>query len=285
MRSATALAGGLVREIGVVAFPGALRRTLLYRTLVDNTLRFLIEKVGEVEGAYPSEGKLAEDFLMRRAAGNGLEFIGILAFRASPVWVMAALADLSGAGKHLIREITDSLKKEGLLQADTQFETVDQMLDGLEATAGKVAETINNPPLDVKALRQEWNQIRVEAAKIPPRNLPPMHLLEKQWSDLVATAEAQKRSVFEVSALVGLSAIRGLPDSLIWLSRCAHRAAMRTGELMAWGLLDHYQSALADVRKQGFVSYWRTEFRPYLKAAAEQFSPKRRSLTQRLMGK
>ena len=50
---------------------------------------------------------------MRRTAGSGIEFIGILAFRASPVWVLAALADVSGAGKFLIREISASLKEQG----------------------------------------------------------------------------------------------------------------------------------------------------------------------------
>ncbi|MEK7753885.1 MAG: hypothetical protein AAB654_18325, partial [Acidobacteriota bacterium] len=117
VRSASALAGGLVRELGDVTLPPAIRRTRLYRSLVDSTLRFLIEQVGQVEGAYPLEGRLAEDFAMRRAAGNGIELVGILTFRASPVWVLAALADLSGAGRQLIQEIAASLKQEGLLEA------------------------------------------------------------------------------------------------------------------------------------------------------------------------
>ena len=53
VRSATALGGGLARELGEVAIPAALRRTKLYENLVDSTLRFLIEQVGQVEGAYP----------------------------------------------------------------------------------------------------------------------------------------------------------------------------------------------------------------------------------------
>src|SRR5215475_10834045 len=87
VRSATALAGGLIREIGEVTIPRTVRRSRLYENLVDATLRFLIEQVGEVEGVYPNEEKLAADFLVRRTAGNGIELIGILAFRASPVWV------------------------------------------------------------------------------------------------------------------------------------------------------------------------------------------------------
>src|SRR5947209_12007038 len=94
LRSASALAAGLVREIGNVTLPQAVRRTRLYQTMVETTLRFLIELVGEVEGAYPPEGKLAENFLLQRTVGDGIDFAGMLAFHASPVWVLAALADI-----------------------------------------------------------------------------------------------------------------------------------------------------------------------------------------------
>ena len=121
LRSTTALAAGLLREIGEVTIPQTVRRSQLYQNLVDATLRFLIEQVGGVEGVYPTEEKIAEDFLMRRTAGNGIELIGILAFRASPVWVLAALADASGGGRYLIREISTALKDEGLLDRNTDF--------------------------------------------------------------------------------------------------------------------------------------------------------------------
>ncbi len=54
MRSLGALSGGLLREIGEVVVPASLRRTTLYRTMVEVTLRFLIEEVGQVEGVYPT---------------------------------------------------------------------------------------------------------------------------------------------------------------------------------------------------------------------------------------
>ncbi|MEI4920658.1 hypothetical protein Q8G81_34430, partial [Klebsiella pneumoniae] len=85
---------------------------------------------------------------------------GILTFRASPVWVLAALADVSGAGRFLIREIATSLQEEGLLDRAARFTTVDEMLDGLEASAGRLAATVNTPPLDVATLRQEWSALR-----------------------------------------------------------------------------------------------------------------------------
>ena len=285
LRSATAVAGGLVREIGHVAVPAVLRRSKLYQTMVEGTLRFLIEQVGCVEGVYPLEGKLVENFALRRTAGNGIEWMGILTFRASPVWVMAALADISGAGRQLIQEVSDALKQEGLLDRDAGFESVDQILDGLEKTAGRVADAINTPPLDVAGLRQEWSEIRRQAQKIPPRNLPSADLLWRNWQALKNEAEQQKRSVFEVSSLMALSAIGRLPENVRWLSRCARSAARRTGELFAGALLDHYAAALKEIQGRGYLTYWTQELRPYLRAAAGQFSPRRESLTERVLRK
>src|ERR1051325_3374566 len=171
LKSATALAGGLLREVCDISIPKTIRRGQLYRNLVEATLQFLIEQVGQVKGVYPGGEKLSEDFLIRRAAGNGIELIGLLAFRASPVWVLAALADASGAGRFLVREITASLKTEGLLDPGAEFDTVDEMLVGLEASTGRLAATVNTPPLDVKSLRQEWNALRGDLARLPPRRM------------------------------------------------------------------------------------------------------------------
>ena len=283
IRSATALAGGLLREIGEVALPSFVRKTRLYNSLVESTLRFMIEQVGQVEGAYPSETKLAEDFLLRRTAGNGLELIGVLTFRASPVWVMAALADISGAGRQLIAEIAAEMKKEGLLAADAEVSTVEQMLDGLERTAGRVAETVNTPPLDVQALRQEWAEIRREIGSIPAPNIPSANDVWNSWRELTAESARQQRSVWELSSLMALGAVTRLPDNIRWLGKSAALATRRTGEMFAGALLGHYRDALTEIHETGYFRYLVREYRPYLRAAAMQFSPRRVSLTQRFL--
>src|SRR5580765_4334497 len=115
LRSMLGLGAGVAREVGEVALPESVRRSRLYQNLVDATLRFLIEQVGGADGVYLDEGKLPGDFLTRRTAGNVIEALGIVAFRASPVWVLAALADVCGMGRHLIPQVADALKAQGLL--------------------------------------------------------------------------------------------------------------------------------------------------------------------------
>ena len=88
-----------------------------------------------------------------------------MAFRASPVWILAALSDLCGLGRHLIPQIAEALKAQQLLDPEATFESMDQMLDGLERTTSRMASTVNTPPLDVAALRMEWHALRHETRR------------------------------------------------------------------------------------------------------------------------
>lgn len=284
VRSLSAVSAGLLRELGQAALPAAVRRTRLYQTMVEQTLRFLIEQVGEVEGTFPEEGALSDRFALRRAAGNGLEMIGLLTFRASPVWVMAALADASGTGRLLVREIAASLKQEGLLDPQIEFETVDRILDGLEQTSGRVAETINTPPLDIASLRREWDGIRQGVQRIPPERRPSSRRLWSDWQALQREADSQKRSVFELSTVMALSALERVPQQFVWASKSAAIAARRTGSVFAGPLLDHYAATLSQIHMEGYLAYWNRQFRPYLRAAAAQFAPDRTTLTDRVLG-
>ncbi|MEP6914565.1 MAG: hypothetical protein ABJC89_02930 [Acidobacteriota bacterium] len=284
-RSALGLGAGLVREVGEVALPDGVRQSRLYQALVDTTLRFLIENVGGVEGVYADQETLPDKFLARRSAGNVVEMLGLVAFRASPVWVLAALADVCGMGRQLIPEISDALKAQGLLERETEFTSIDEVLDGLERISTQLAATINTPPLDVAGLRQEWQAIRADARTLQAASLPSPETIAHLWAQMKTVAARQDRSVFETSSMIAVSAVRAVPDGVRWLSASARVAATRTGYVFGSALLDHYRETLGDIQQAGYATFAARQLRPYVSAAAAQFSPKRRTLTQRLFEK
>jgi hypothetical protein len=196
------------------------------------------------------------------------------------VWVLAALADVAGASRELIREIAAALQQDGLLEKGRSFDTAEQLLDGLERTSGRLAEAVNTPPLNADALREELRKLREEAASIPAALLPSVELM---WKDLNLEAKTQGRSVMELSSVMALTAVRKLPERTRWLSSAALTGGRRTGELVTKGLLEHYQKTLGEIHEFGYVKYFLREFQPYLAGAARQFSPERESLTERLL--
>jgi hypothetical protein len=282
VRATLGLGAGVTREVAAVGLPAGVRHSQLYRNLVDTTLRFLIEQVGGAEGVYKADADLPADFLTRRAAGNAVEVLGLVAFRASPVWVLAALADLAGIGRVLIPEVADALKAQGLLEKNAEFHSVDQVLDGLERSSARLASTINTPPLDVAGLRQEWNAIRSEVGHLGAASLPSKDTIGRIWSDLKTEASRQHRSIFETSSMLAVSAVRGLPEQAHWLLASARVGATKTGQVFATALLDHYKTTLHEIREVGYVTYAGRQLGPYLRAAVGQFSPRRQSLTERV---
>ena len=171
-------------------------------------------------GAQANEQKLGEDFLLRRAAGNGIELMGVVAFRASPVWVLAALADVAGFGRQLIPEIAESLKKEGLLAPDESFATMDQLLRA-RAQLRPARRDRERAAARRRGLARGVAQVRREARQLPAPQLPSAGAVTRLWQDLRATAEREQRSVFEVSSLLAVAAVGELPERARVLSKSA----------------------------------------------------------------
>ena len=250
---------------------------------MDVTLRFVAEQVGQAHRPSDSASSLPPDFALRRSAGNGIEMAGILLFRFSPVWVLAALSDLSSTGRVLVREISASLVEKGLLERDVDFATIDEILDGLEKTSGRLADNLNMPPFEVKTLRQEWQMLKREAQGMALKQMPSKEELRSSWNELKEEAIRQNCSVFELSSVMALSAVTQLPAKARWLSQCATAAAGKTGMLFASTLLANYTATLKDVRQAGYLHYWARQLTPYLSAAGKNFSPSQSSYTERFL--
>jgi len=286
IRAALGLSAGLLREAGEVALPLGVRRSALYKSLVDTTLRYVIEQVGGAKGVYPIEqAPQPADFIARRGAAHAIELLGIVAFRASPVWVLAALADLSGLGRHLIPEIAAALRAEGLLTETSRFESVDQLLDGLEKTSSRLAQTMSAPPLNIAELRKEWQAIRSQARGAKSPALPSPAAIGKHWEQLKQESTRQGRSVFETSSLMAIAAVRSLPAKALWLSASRGVGARRAGERLATDVLHGYSQTLNELRAVGYLPYAKRQLSPYLRACVDQFSQQRRTLTQQVLGR
>jgi hypothetical protein len=285
VRSLSALTGGLLREVSEVALPLQIREAALYRATAGIGLRFLIEQVGDVRGIYPRHDPLSHKFVLRYAAGGSIEMIGIVTLLVSPVWVLAALGDVTRVGKTVFAEIRDALKAEGLLDANEQFETMTQLLDGLERSSTHLALTVNMPPLDVPGLRREWQQLRSNLATLPPGMLPSAADVERAWANLQAASRELQSSVFSVSTAMAVSAISAIPSQVRWFSQSAIVAARTTGEVVGRPLLAHYAAASKEMMATGFARYWAKHSRPYVVAAVRNFLPERKSWTEKLLGK
>jgi hypothetical protein len=138
LRSAAAGPGGLLYEANQVLLPGWLRRTRLYQAIVAGTLRIAIELVGGATGVLPPDGVSAQELAVRKAAGTGVEFAGLMFVGWSPLWLFTAAADLTASTRTYLHALVSELRSDGLLPEDTDITSVEKLLDTLEGTSGLV---------------------------------------------------------------------------------------------------------------------------------------------------
>jgi hypothetical protein len=259
-RAGAALTGGLVYETGEVLLPLAVRRSRLYQAIVGRLLRITIELVGGVEGVYPTEEMQVRELLARKTAGNVVELSSFLAVGWSPVWLLAGASDLIGGTKVYLRVLAAELQDSGVLSAEDDVASFEDLLTALEGTSGVLADTVDVPPLNIPSVRTSWQELRRQVA-----DLPDAEGLEKIFSDLQLAARQEDRSILEISSMVALGAVH---------------AGVRLGDVHVF---DYYRSALPKIVEEGLVSFLRRVSIPYLTRARSHFDPESSTYSERLL--
>ena len=259
-RAGAALTGGLVYEASEVMLPLAVRRSKLYQAIVGRLLRITIELVGGVEGVYPTEEMPVRELLVRKTAGNVIELSSFLAVGWSPVWLLAGASDLVGGTKVYLRVLVTELRDAGVLVADPDVASFEELLTVLEGTSGVLADTVDVPPLNIQSVRTSWQELQRQVA-----DLPDAAGLEEIFAELKLAARQEDRSILEISSVVALGAVH---------------AGVRLGNVHVF---DYYRSALRTIMDEGLLSFlWRTST-PYLTRAGSHFHPRASTYSERLL--
>jgi hypothetical protein len=266
-RAVAASAGGLLYESSLVLLPEWTRDTQLYQTFIGRGLRIVVEWAGGVQGVMPPSPVTAGRLAVRKVAGNAIELTSFLIVGWSPLWMLAAAADLTGGTQVYLHALTDELKRLGMLPPEQEFTSVDGLLDSIEGTTGVLSRAIDIPPLaqaelqgSAKEMRAAWLALR---ENLP--GLPTGESLRAIANQMQQTAERENTSVWLVSSLIGLGAVQ---------------AGIRLGQA---SIYDYYRSALGDIRSIGLSTYVSQVSKPYRAMVAQHLDPQRESYIERTL--
>ena len=258
VRSLAALVGGLVHESAQLVLPRLVRRSRLYEASAKNLLRVTIELVGGVEGSSTVESGGVGQLAVRKGAGNVVELGSIAAFGFSPLWLLAAASDLARGSRVYLDTLVEELKAAGVLAPEAEFGSVDELLGALERGSGTAARLVDIPPLELSELRSSVAELRANV-----NDLPSPDELAAAYEGLRRAADAEGRSLLEVSAGIGLAFL------------------LSARSLSREHLVVPYRQDWRPVRDEGFAAYARRVARPYRRAVEGHFSPGRETWTER----
>jgi hypothetical protein len=258
VRALSAGLGGLIYQATLTLLPSWLRRSRLYQATVERLLRVVVELLGGVQGVFPADDVPIRELAARKAVGNVIELVSFAAVGWSPVWLLAAAADVMGGTQVYLRALVQDLRREAVLAPDTQVGSVEELLSALEAAVGQAADTVDMPPLNVPDMRASWTLLKAKAA-----GLPDAGVLARIYKDLQAVAHREGQSVYRTSALIA-------------------QGAVRTGiELGTLHVFDYYRHTLASVASEGPRHYLCRVAAPYRRAVARHLHPEHQTQTER----
>jgi hypothetical protein len=259
-RALTALGAGAAHESASLLLPAGVRSSRLYQATIGRLLRILIEGVGGVQGAFPAEELPIEALVVRKAAGNVVEVASFLAVGWSPIWLLAAVSDLSGGTRVYLQALLAELVRSGVLPAEVEVGSFEELLAALEGTSGTLADSIDLLPTRLSELRLAWERLRRHAGE-----LPDAARLAALFAELQAAATREGRTLLQLSALLAVGAAR---------------AGVRLGHIH---IFDYYRETLQQLAAEGLPAFLRRLSAPYLVGAIGQLDRRRDSYTQRLL--
>ena len=262
IRALAAGLGGAVHETAEVVLPRFARRSRLYEATAKNLLRIVIELVGDVERDAPAGEPGPSELLKRKAAGNAMELGSIAAFGFSPLWLLAAAADISHGSRVYLDVLVAELKRAGVLREGAELESIDDLLGALEGASATTAGLVDLPPLELAGLRASVAELRSSASELPSRQQ-----LGALYEGLRRTAARERQSLLEVSSGMGLA----------FLLSARHVGREH--------LAVPYGEDWKPLREEGFAAYAHRIAGPYRAAMTGHFDPERETWTERALNR
>src|SRR3712207_7383586 len=105
------------------------------------------------------------ELLVRKTAGNAVELSSFVAVGWSPLWLLAGASDLIGGTKVYLRALVKELRDAGVLAADVEVASFEELLTALEGTSGVLADTVDVPTLNVLSVRTTWQELQQQRSE------------------------------------------------------------------------------------------------------------------------
>ena len=280
VRSTSAVVAGAVRESASLLVPQAFQNSKTYSVMVLQMLDFMADDVGGVQRQKSADaGAKVENFVARKTVGNFVEMAGLASMHLSPLLVLAAVSDLAYGSQAYLRELTEELKRQRVIDPQSTIHHVDDLLSAVGKTSGVTASAFDTPPLSVEGLRDTIEQTRAALRSIDATKVIPQAEIARLWEEMRQVAAKEGVSPWAVSTAMTLYTLSKVGT----VGKGALSGARVAGNLFERHVLTHYVESLADIRRRGLYAALRETSGPYVEAVWQNFSSEKATITEDLL--
>jgi len=282
VRIFTGVFGGIIKETAELVMPGMIKHTNTYNLFVGNLLRFAVENIGGVEGAYADDSGMGDDYAVRKTVGNIIEGIGLATIHVSPLWIFAFLSDGVSGGKAYLARLHAELRERGLVDEDTDPGSLHSILEGLERSSASFAKNLDAPPLSRKEIMENLRDMADSIKDVGNRT---GHAAGKSvddvgtmMSDFMETANAEGQSLLGLSGVMALQATERAKRT----TAKAMAVPKVAGDIVYENIFCYYRDTLSDIHQQGYSAVAAATIAPYGSALKKNLQRDNITLTEKL---
>jgi len=292
LRSASALAGGLVRESANWLLPSAFRNSRSYSIYIQQMLEFVCSDIGGVRRmwqATPSDSTLAvspedqaaqtQDFLAKKTVGNLLDMSALATFHMSPLAVLAIFSDVAYGSKFYLQQLSERLKSQHIIDEESTIDNATDLLAALEKASASAAGAFDKPPLSIDGLRKTIAETQAAVLEVDPIKLLPSTEIDQLWRQIELAAKEQNASIWDVSATISLVALGNIQS----MAKGTIIDLELAGNLFNEHIVQHYWEGLRTIERDGLLPTLSQASGPYLEAVWTNFAVDRKTWTEQLL--
>lgn len=277
VRSTAAMMGGAIHESASLLVPQAFKDSKTYDSFVQQMLDMLVKDIGGVKKESTADGDpIVENYVAKKTVSTFVDFAGMATLHVSPLTVLAIVSDVAYGSKVYLNQLTDELKREGIISNDSVIGSTAELLDAVSIATSDSADVFDTPPLSIDGLRETIDKTTANISKIDPSLLVPQSEIAKMWEDMQAMAVREEVNLFEVSSAMTLYALGHVST----VSKGALTTIRVTGGVLEEHLIDHYREGLDEIMNRGIYVMLSDSCRPYVDAVWYNFSSDRPTVTE-----
>jgi len=277
IRSAAALVGGTSLLLTETLLPDVIRSTTTYRVLIGDLQKTLITRVAQVQLAGDStETAITDEYMQKKLVGTSLEAIGLLTIRFSPVWALAIIGDAAGGGQVFLGRLSQNLKANGIIDAQSAPKSVTELLAAIQNAAHASVRAIDTPPLTGAELTAVTDELAASYGDMGSKSQQILSRINLIGTRMEEVAGDQDLSYEQVGGIMTVDAV-SLSQSTLGAGLALSQTS---GELFVEQILSSYGRTLDRISQQGPGAYLSESMTPFLEAALNHLDPGRSTWTE-----
>ncbi len=231
--------------------PAPIREGKFYRLAVERNIKMLTDDVAQA-GLFPGQAALNPEYATRMAVGGAVDNLLILGLHASPIWILLAAADLSKGAAAFTQEIAGELKEAGVLEEGSRLDSVDEVLGGLSRLSGRMASTLDTPPLSVEDMKKTVGAVRDDLKEVSQTTLERTVDIDGLAQDLRELAHKEDRSLLETTSGVAIGSMRTVGNIVVGGLAGAGATVKVAGRRLWNDVVLDYGRTIQRMHKKGF---------------------------------